>query len=99
MFSDLTGFQNLLGLGYEFEVYPNPANKYTTINFSLPYTSDVKLSVYNLIGEKLTTLVNNRKMNKGNYKFLFNCDNLKSGIYFCKMTVDNKTFVRKIVVL
>lgn len=96
---DLTGFENLLSLGYEFEVYPNPANKYTTISFSLPYTSDVKLSVYNLIGEKLTTLVNNRKMNEGNHKLHFNCDNLKPGIYFCKMTVDSKTFVRKIVVL
>lgn len=64
--------------------YPNPFNPVTTIEFSLPFVSNVKLTVYNLLGEVVNVLVN-REMNAGNHKINWNAEKLSSGIYFLEM--------------
>jgi len=70
--------------------YPNPFNPSTTINFSLPAESDVKLVIYNMLGQEVSTLVN-EQVSAGNHSVIWNTRNsggaqLTSGIYFYKLT-------------
>jgi hypothetical protein len=62
--------------------YPNPFNPTTTINFSLGKASNVKLTVYNVLGQKVATLINNSHMDVGAYAVQFDARNLASGVYF-----------------
>ncbi|HEY3249889.1 MAG TPA: T9SS type A sorting domain-containing protein [Ignavibacteria bacterium] len=64
--------------------YPNPSNPNTRIDFSLPFTSDAKLVVYDAAGKLIITLVN-EKLDKGYYTFDFNGTNYASGIYFYRI--------------
>jgi hypothetical protein len=69
--------------------YPNPFNPSTSIEFSLPFTSDVRLTVYNLLGQIVTELVN-EEIIAGNYSVVWNgTDNnglkVSSGVYLYKM--------------
>jgi len=61
--------------------YPNPFNPSTTISYTLKEARDVKLNIYNSLGEKVATLVNNYK-NAGTYEVQFSATNLNSGIYY-----------------
>jgi hypothetical protein len=60
--------------------YPNPFNPTTTISYSVPKSQFVELRIYNLLGQVVTTLVNEHQ-NPGNYKVNFNASNLASGMY------------------
>jgi subtilisin-like proprotein convertase family protein len=61
--------------------YPNPFNPSTVIRYSLPYESNVKVSIYNMLGQKLETLVDG--INKaGNFEVNFNASRYSSGVYF-----------------
>ena len=78
--------------------YPNPFNPSTTIEFNIAEQGLVNLSVYNLLGEKVATMVN-EMMESGNHKFEFNASNLASGIYLVKMSSVNFSDVIKINLL
>ena len=84
--------------------FPNPFNPTTTINFSLPMEGQVKLAVYNLLGQEVRTLVSSA-MAPGTYKALWNSrDNsgrrVTSGIYFYRLVVDNQVInTHKMVLL
>lgn len=75
---------------------PNPFNPTTEIKFALPKNSNVELSIYNMLGEKVKTLANGM-MNAGEHKVSFNASNLSSGVYFYKLTTDNYSSVRKMI--
>jgi hypothetical protein len=74
--------------------YPNPFNPTTKIGFTLPSESNVKISIYNLIGQKITEIVNSR-FNAGNYSVDFNAADLSSGIYLYKIEAGSFTSVKK----
>jgi len=78
--------------------YPNPFNPTTTINYSIPKSSDVTLYVYNTLGQKVKTLVN-AKQTAGKYTVNFDASNLASGIYFYQIKADNFTKVKKMVLI
>ena len=65
--------------------YPNPFNPVTSINYQLPVTSRVNLTVYDITGRLVTTLVD-KIQGSGIYKATWNADNFASGIYFYKFT-------------
>ena len=67
--------------------YPNPFNPSTTINYSIPVGGFVNLSVYNLLGEKVATLVD-KNLQVGTYAAQFNAENLPSGMYIYKLTTN-----------
>lgn len=74
-----------LPLGYALaQNYPNPFNPTTTINFALGKASQVKLTVYNVLGQKVVTLLDQR-MNAGPHIVSFDASNLTSGVYFYRL--------------
>jgi len=79
--------------------YPNPFNPVTTINYQLPQASKVDLSIYNLFGQKVSTLVNKKQL-VGTYTLEWDASSFSSGIYFCRLETD-KGFVqaRKLILL
>ena len=76
--------------------YPNPFNPSTTINYSIPERSNVKLYIYNTLGQKISDIVNETK-DAGSYEHSFNASQLSSGIYFYRIEAtsvsNSKTFV------
>lgn len=78
--------------------YPNPFNPSTSIGFSVAKAGYVKLNVYNLIGQKVQTLVDGF-LPAGFHKVNFNAANLNSGFYFYKIETDNFTQIRKMTLM
>jgi hypothetical protein len=78
--------------------YPNPFNPVTTINFSLPVAGNVKLSLYNLLGEELKTLVSGFN-EAGIHTINFNANDLQSGLYLYKIEAGTFVQTRKMMVL
>ncbi len=78
--------------------YPNPFNPNTTIQFSLPEQSFVKLEIFNTLGEKVTTLIS-EELNAGVYKYEWNAPNLPSGVYLYKMQTTNFSTSKKMILL
>ncbi len=68
--------------------YPNPFNPLTTISYSIPEGGHVSLSVYDIKGRKLETLVDETQA-PGSYKVNFNASKYPSGIYFCRLNTEN----------
>ncbi len=78
--------------------YPNPFNPNTTIRFSIPEQSFVKMEVFNSLGEKISTLVS-EELNAGNYKYEWNAEAYPSGIYFYKLSTIDFAQTKKLVLL
>jgi photosystem II stability/assembly factor-like uncharacterized protein len=74
--------------------YPNPFNPSTTISYQLSVTSDVKLGVFDLLGRKVTTLMN-EVQTAGVHQITFDAHALCSGMYFYKLTAGSFTQVKK----
>jgi O-glycosyl hydrolase len=72
-----------------YQNYPNPFNPETTIKYSIPETSFVRLEVYNTLSQKIAVLVK-QEQNMGEYTVEFDASNLASGLYFYKLNLDNK---------
>jgi hypothetical protein len=85
----------------EFKInpnYPNPFNPSTKISYQVPFTSNVEISVFNMLGEKVVTLLNEVK-ETGIYEIEWNASNLASGIYFYKMTAGEFSSINKMVLI
>jgi photosystem II stability/assembly factor-like uncharacterized protein len=78
--------------------YPNPFNPSTKINYSLPNPGYVKIILYNQLGEVTAVLLNEFR-GAGNYILEFNAGSLPSGIYFYKMTINDFSAVKKLILL
>jgi hypothetical protein len=85
----------------EFALYynhPNPFNPTTIIKYDLPQTSYVKLVVYNVMGQKVATLVDG-VVEAGRHQMIWEAKDLSSGIYFYKITAGNFTQMHKMILL
>ena len=78
--------------------YPNPFNPTTKIRYSLPHTTHVRLTLYDVLGTEIAILVNTEKP-VGNYEVELNGGNLASGVYFVKMNAGNYSATKKIVLM
>ena len=78
--------------------YPNPFNPITKINITIPSMSDVILNVYNLLGQKVATLINKRLF-PGEYFISFDGSNFSSGVYFYTLRAGSCTVTKKMVLL
>ncbi len=78
--------------------YPNPFNPATTISYDLPTSGQVRLKVFDLLGQEVGTLVDGYQ-EIGSHKVTFNVTNLPSGTYFCRLQTEGFVETRKMVVV
>ncbi|MBI9073066.1 MAG: T9SS type A sorting domain-containing protein [Melioribacteraceae bacterium] len=78
--------------------YPNPFNPATSISFNIVQNGNVKLEVFNILGQKVVTLLN-KDMSAGYHRINFNAANLSSGIYLYSIKANDFTAVRKMTLL
>jgi hypothetical protein len=79
-----------------FQNYPNPFNPSTKITFTLPEASQVKLTVFNILGEEVKTLINENR-DAGHHTVDFNASGFSSGVYLYKIQAGNFVQVRKMI--
>ena len=78
--------------------YPNPFNPVTNIQYSLPSSGHVKLSVYNMVGQEVAVLVDSHQ-GAGRYEATWNALDASSGVYFYRLTVDHRLVETKRMIL
>jgi hypothetical protein len=84
-----------------YQNYPNPFNPVTKIRFDIPADvkgeiSNVKMEMYNILGEKVGILVN-QNLNPGSYEVEWNGVNFASGVYFYKLTAGKFSASKKVI--
>lgn len=78
--------------------YPNPFNPITNIDYSISQRSKVELNIYNTLGQKVITLVNEFK-EAGNHTLKFNAVNLPSGVYLYRISTGEFSQTKKLILL
>ncbi len=86
-----------------FQNYPNPFNPSTSIKFTLPHGSDVTINIYNILGQKVTTLIS-EYMSAGEHLIVWNGltsngDFASSGVYFCKFNTGDHSQTLKMLIV
>jgi hypothetical protein len=74
--------------------YPNPFNSFTTIDYALPSEANIELTVIDITGRIVKTLVN-ESQNAGTYSVSWRAENVESGLYFVRMKAGGFTDIRK----
>jgi hypothetical protein len=93
--------ETLPGIPNEFSIdqnYPNPFNPSTRINYQVPELSAVSIKVYDILGNLVTTLVD-EVLEPGYYNVEWNADKLSSGVYFYSMKSGSYTSTKKLLLL
>jgi hypothetical protein len=82
-----------------YQNYPNPFNPSTTINFTLPASSEVRLTIYNTLGQRVATVLNNQRFTTGTHAVNFDASRLASGVYIYRLEANNFKADRKMVLI
>jgi hypothetical protein len=107
LLSSISAFENINSVNEESitesgfllkQNYPNPFNPSSTISYSIVKAGNVLLTVYNAIGSKVVTILNEYKTS-GSYTVKFNGNNLASGIYFYRLESGEATIVKKMLLM
>ncbi len=83
---------------FHIQNYPNPFQNNTTIQFELKEITFVKLSIYNICGQEVSILVN-EKLNEGIHNYKWNSEQFQSGIYFFHFQTDKNEFTGKMILI
>lgn len=83
---------------FSLNSYPNPFNSTTNFRINLPESDFTELSLYNILGQKITTLVEEYK-SAGNYNIQFNANHLSSGVYLAVLKQNKLILKEKIILL
>jgi hypothetical protein len=78
--------------------YPNPFNPTTTLSFAIPIESEVSLSVYNLQGREVSTLID-ANMDAGYHSVVWDANSYASGVYFVKMMAGEFVNTQKLMLV
>ena len=79
--------------------YPNPFNPTTNIQFSIPQATKVRLTVYNILGQKVATLINGKRLQAGVHVVQFNALHLASGMYIYRLRAGNFMASKKLMLI
>ncbi len=90
--------ENVLEVFMLKQNYPNPFNPSTIISYQLPVSSHVDLSIYNLLGQKVLTLVSEQQ-SAGVHKFNFDAKRLASGVYLYRLEAGSFTQTKKLILM
>jgi predicted GH43/DUF377 family glycosyl hydrolase len=97
--SSLNEFNQVLPRNFDLsQNYPNPFNPVTMITYQLPMINDVDLSIYNVLGQKVGTLVNERKQ-AGDHQVEWDASGFASGVYYYRIEAGEFVDVKKMVLL
>ncbi|MEO8664547.1 MAG: T9SS type A sorting domain-containing protein [Ignavibacteria bacterium] len=97
----IVGIENNVGVVADFSLYqnyPNPFNPKTTIYYDLRKTGFVSLIIYDVLGNRVATL-REGKQNEGSYKIEFDASDFPSGVYFYKLSADNVSLTKKMLLI
>lgn len=100
-FGELAGESAEADIPTAFELignYPNPFNATTSISFQVPHASDVTLEVFNILGQKVATLIDGR-METGTHTVSWDASSNSSGVYFYKLTAGDLVYSKKMSLL
>ncbi|MCD4678894.1 MAG: T9SS type A sorting domain-containing protein [Bacteroidales bacterium] len=78
-------------------IYPNPANSTAFVNYNLTQSSNVNISIHNMLGEEVYS-TSPVMQSSGDYKTQLDLNGLSDGVYFLKLQTDNETFTQKLVI-
>ena len=81
-----------------FVLYPNPASQNTTISFSIADKNNVAVSVYDVLGNLVSTMNQSNEFEKGNHSINMNTSNLANGVYYISLTVNGVKETKKLVI-
>jgi len=81
-----------------FQNFPNPFNPSTKISYKIKKEGNVSLSVFNLVGQEISVLVN-EKQSAGNYEVEFDASELTTGVYLYKLQINGFTSVKRMTVI
>lgn len=96
----LAGYSNQVPEDFMlYQNYPNPFNPVTTIKFDIAKPSNVKLVIYDMVGNEVAVLVDNLPFNSGSYEYAFDASNLASGVYIYKLISENFSDSKKMTLL
>ncbi len=79
--------------------YPNPFNPSTVLSFELPARSDITLEIYDILGRRVASLLNNRTLPAGRHEHVFDAQSLASGTYLVRLTSNNSVRNQKILLI
>ena len=92
-------FSNEIPTDYSLDQnYPNPFNPTTTIKYSIPEKSNVILKIYDILGSKVETLINEEKP-AGTYELNWNAANLSSGVYLYRLQAGSFVETKKMILM
>jgi hypothetical protein len=80
-----------------FNIYPNPVSNQATITYTIQSDCDVTLAVFNAMGQEIMVLSNVTGQNAGTYSVKFDGTGLNTGVYYCKLKLNDNTLVKKLV--
>jgi len=83
---------------YDFNIYPNPFNPSTTIEYELPARSNISIAIYNVLGQEVKDLVTGNQ-NGGLHDVNWSANNIPSGVYLCRIISGDYLATKKIVLL
>lgn len=84
--------------GFAFKVHPNPFKEQCTIVYKLQEDKSITISVLDIMGKKVSTIVNNEHRAAGEYKVQFDGSHLSTGIYYCTVQTGDKIETQKMVI-
>jgi len=98
VYGEVGDYMAALPKGFSLDNRPNPFNPSTTLSFTLPTASNVQLDIYNIVGQKVETLVNGY-LEPGQYSFDWDGSNVASGVYLYRLTTDEFSKTKKMVLM
>ncbi|MGB3946939.1 MAG: M43 family zinc metalloprotease [Bacteroidia bacterium] len=96
--SGTTDIENMLASTSNFAIYPNPIENNSLLSFTIINKSKVEIQIYDVVGKLVNTIVN-ENLREGDYEYNINKQmNLKAGIYFVTLLVDNQKLTKKVII-
>jgi hypothetical protein len=94
-FTGVVAINDMVAKNLRFEIFPNPAEKNTSISFNLIKTENVKISIFDVLGREVNT-INENALDPGAHKINLTIEN--KGIYFVKLQVGETLFTKKLII-